>query len=393
MNVVERYLATYRHQPTDRAPIALSYFHAGFRRKHLGAPAPGQDPIEAEITCQARYGFDPHLYVRGLGKDWFLAEPAPGYAAPDYARASADWRVSEQVTQEPSGTIRTDYAIETPDGRLTCVRLQTPDDFGTIAEPFVKNEQDIALFRHRPHPKTYVDRDRVRQDHALMGDRCWAMASFASAWTLASFLRGPDTIMYDLYDRPAWVKRFLTILTEYQVELIQEIARAGVDVTLRMDASFVGFGLSRGMYAEFLKPQDTRIVEAAHDLGLRVHLHICGKKNAFLQDLADTGIDALETLTPESAAGDVNLADAKRRIGDRVCLMGGFLSHDLAWQTPEEITEEVRNCLAAAGEGGGYILSPSGRIDPEVPEDNLRAFTAAGRQFGVRGQEQATAMA
>jgi uroporphyrinogen-III decarboxylase len=382
MNVVERYLATYQHQPTDRAPIALSYFHAGFRRKHL-APLAGQDPVAAEIEFQTRYGFDPHLYVRGLGKDWFLAEPTPGFEAPGYERASADWRVSEKVTHEPSGTIRTDYAIETPGGRLSCVRVQTPDDFGTIAEPFVKNEQDIELFRHRPHPKHYLDLDRVRQDYALMDARCWAMASFASAWTLASFFRGPDTIMYDLYDRPGWVKRFLAILTEYQVELIREIAKAGVDLTLRMDSSFVGFGLSKGMYTEFLQPHDTRIVQAAHEVGLRVHLHICGKKNAFLKDLADTGIDALETLTPRSAAGDIALADAKRRIGDRVCLMGGFLSHDLAWQTPEEIVAEVRHCMAEAGMGGGYILSPSGRIDPEVPEEHLRVFTAAGRKLGV----------
>jgi len=380
VNVVERYLATYRHQQTDRAPIALSYFHAGFGRKHL---AKAQDPIEAGIEHQTRYGFDPHLYVRGLGKDWFLAEPGPGCHAPDHKAGSADWHVSEQVTHEPSGTSRTEYTIETPDGRLSCVRVQTPDDFGTIPEPFVKNEEDIELFRHRPHPKHYVDLGRIRQDYALMGDRCWPMASFAGAWTMASFFRGPDTIMFDLYDRPDWVKRFLAILTEYQIELIREIAKAGVDVTLRMDGSFVGFGLSRGMYTEFIQPHDTRIVQAAHDAGLRLHLHICGKKNAFLEDLADTGLDALETLTPRSAAGDIDLADAKRRIGDRVCLMGGFLSHNLAWQTPAEIEEEVRNCLAKAGMGGGYILSPSGRIDPDIPEEHLRAFTAAGRKFGA----------
>ena len=32
-----------------------------------------------------------------------------------------------------------------------------------------------------------------------------------------------------------------------------------------------------------------------------------------------------------------------------------------------------------AAHGGGYILSPSGRIDPETPEENLYAFTGAAR--------------
>ena len=382
MNVKERYLATYRHEPTDRVPIALSYFHAGFSRKHFASPASGQDRVEAGIGRQERYGFDPHLYVRGTGKDWWLALPDVGYETEGYRQASGGWQVTETQTREPGGLIRTDYAIETPDGTLSCVRRATPDDFGTIPEPFVKEEGDIELFRHRPHPKHVVTQDLIRRDYEAMGDRCWPMASFVGVWSAASFFRGPDTIMYDLYDRPEWVKRFLGILAEYQVELVREIAKAGVDVTLRMDGSFVGFGLSQDMYTDFLKPHDARIVQAAHDVVLRVHLHICGKKNSFLEDLAETGIDALETLTPRSAAGDVDLADARRRIGDRVCLMGGFESHILAFRTAEEIEEEVKACLSKAGEKGGYILSPTGRIDPETPEDNLRAFAAAGKRHG-----------
>lgn len=384
MNVRARYLATYRHQPTDRAPIALSYFHAGFARQHFPPRAPGEDPVEAGIRNQLRYGFDPHLYVGGMGRDWFLAQPDAGQETESYQRAARDWRVRERVTQQPSGALRTDYAIETPSGTLTSVRLQTPDDFGTIPEPFIKEEEDIALLRHRPHPREVLSLDRIRRDFAAMGDRCWAKASFAGVWTIASFFRGPDGIMYDLYDRPAWVSRFLGLLTEYQVELVREVARAGVDVTLRMDSSFVGFGLSREMYRTFIMPCDRAIVDAAHQAGLRVHLHICGKKNAFLEDLADTGIDALETLTPRAASGDVDLADAKRRIGDRVCLMGGFLSHLLAYGTPQEVEREAKRCLEVARQGGGYILSPTGRVDPETPEENILALTAAGRSYGAR---------
>ncbi len=385
MNVRERYLATYRHEPTDRVPVVLSYFHADFRRQHLDTLAPGENPIEASIRHQLRYGFDPHVYVRGTGRDWFLAQPDHGCETPAYGAASADWQVREEVSRDAGGTIRTAYTVETPGGVLSCRRLQTPDDFGVFEAPFIRREEDIDLLRFRPHPQYVISHDRIRQDHETMGDRCWSMASVASPWTCASFFRGPDTIMLDLYDRPEWVKRFLGLLADYQVELVKEIGRAGVDVTIRMDNSFLGFGLSRRMFTEFIQPNDQRVVQAAHDAGLRVHVHICGKKNAFLQDLADMGIDALETLTPKSAAGDVDLADAKRRIGDRVCLMGGFLSHVLTFGTPEQIEEEVKACLVQAAHGGGYMLSPTGRIDPETPEANLYAFTEAGRRYGALG--------
>jgi uroporphyrinogen-III decarboxylase len=378
MKVKERYLAAYNHQPVDRVPVALSYYHARFAREHLARAPDSQDPIERQIQNQTRYGFDPHAYVRGTA-DWQLARPNAGQEPPRYAGASREWQVMQVATQQPTGAIRTGYRIETPGGALTCTRVQEPDDFGTIKEPFIKEEGDIELLRYRPHPRYTVNADLIRQDARTIGDRCWAMASITGVWGLASFLRGPVRIMYDCYDRPGWVKRFLGVLGDYQVELVKEIGRAGADLTVRIDGSFIGFGLSREMFSEYIQPDDTRIVQAAHDAGMRVHFHICGKKNAFLEQVADMGIDALETLTPPGAAGDVDLADAKRRIGDRVCLMGGFTSHTLTFGTPSEIEAEVYRCLERAAPGGGYILSPSGRIDPETPEENLFAFTRAGR--------------
>jgi len=263
MNVVERYRATYAHQPTDRVPIALSYFHAGFSRDHFQPLAPGESPVRYAIDNQLRYGFDPHLYVRGTGRDWFLAQPDEGQETEEYARCAAQWQVTQKVSRT-EGIIRTDYAIATPGGQLTCVRRQTPDDFGTIEVPFIKDEGDIELLRHRPHPECVIDRETIRRDVADMGSACWPMVSIASVWTLASFFRGPDTIMMDLYDRPEWVKRFLALLNAYQLELVQEIARVGVDLTLRIDSSFVGFGLSRRMYVEFLQPHDASMVQAGH---------------------------------------------------------------------------------------------------------------------------------
>jgi len=382
MNTRERYLAAYRHERVDRVPIALSYYHAGFVRKRFPLIEPGADPIEVTIQRQLHYGFDPHGTVRGTA-DWFLAQPYAGEASPSYAAASREWQVTQQTHTLPGGLLRTDYLIATPNGTLSCVRTQAPDDFGTIDEPFIKEEGDIALLRHRPDPGQIINPELIRQSMFTMGERCWAMASVVGVWGLASFLRGPERIMMDCYDRPEWVARFLGILGDYQVALVQAIGRSSTPPpVLRVDGSFIGFGLSRKLFREFIWPDDVRIVQAAKAAGMPVHLHICGKKNAFLEDLADMGIDALETLTPVGAAGDVELADAKRRIGARVCLMGGFLSSTLTFGAADEVRAGVKECLARASAGGGYILSPSGRVDPETPEENLYAFTEAGRAYG-----------
>ncbi|MFA9454252.1 MAG: hypothetical protein ACERK6_10085, partial [Candidatus Aminicenantaceae bacterium] len=94
---------------------------------------------------------------------------------------------------------------------------------------------------------------------------------------------------------------------------------------------------------------------------------------------ADMGPDAAETFTPPDMGGDVDLAKAKRRIGDRLCLIGGFDQfHFFTGCTLEDTRKEVRRCFEAAGAGGGFILSPSDHFfDAEV--ELLHAYADEAR--------------
>ena len=87
----------------------------------------------------------------------------------------------------------------------------------------------------------------------------------------------------------------------------------------------------------------------------------------------------METFTPPSLGGDTDLAEAKARIGDRVCMIGGFDQ----WRffqgcTAEETRGAVRQCFKDAGQGGGFILAPSDHFfDADVAL--IRAFADEAR--------------
>ena len=67
--------------------------------------------------------------------------------------------------------------------------------------------------------------------------------------------------------------------------------------------------------------------------------------------------------------GDADLEKAKQRIGDKVCMIGGFDQfHFFQGCTSAETRAEVRRCFAAAGHGGGYILAPSDHFFDAAPE-------------------------
>jgi uroporphyrinogen-III decarboxylase len=78
--------------------------------------------------------------------------------------------------------------------------------------------------------------------------------------------------------------------------------------------------------------------------------------------------------------GDTRLAEAKQRIGDQVCMIGGFDQHHYFVNcTEEETRAAVRRCFAEAGPNGGYILSPSDHFfdaDPKL----LAAFADEARK-------------
>jgi uroporphyrinogen-III decarboxylase len=100
----------------------------------------------------------------------------------------------------------------------------------------------------------------------------------------------------------------------------------------------------------------------------------------FLERIADMNPDAMETFTPSAMGGDANLKEAKKRIGHRVCMIGGFDQfHYFKGCKPEETRKEVRRCFEEAREGGGYILAPSDHFfDADL--ELIRAYADEARR-------------
>ena len=99
-----------------------------------------------------------------------------------------------------------------------------------------------------------------------------------------------------------------------------------------------------------------------------------------LEDIAAMNPDAMETFTPPDMGGDTRLAEAKVRIGDQVCMIGGWdQQHYFTGCSEEETRAAVRRCFEDAGEGGGYILSPSDHFfDADL--DLIAAFADEARK-------------
>jgi len=117
--------------------------------------------------------------------------------------------------------------------------------------------------------------------------------------------------------------------------------------------------LSPPMFDEFVTLYLARLVAGYREMGYYVIKHTDGNIMPILDALVSTNPHALHSLDPQ---GGVDIAEVKRRVGDRVCLIGNVNCALLQTGTDEQVVEACRYALRHGMPGGGYVFATSNCI-------------------------------
>ena len=207
--------------------------------------------------------------------------------------------------------------------------------------------------------------------------------SAGNPFEIYSWMTGLEQTLLNLALRPEVVDRALTHIVDYFVARLDRMAAAAGD---RVDLWFCaddlggqqGLLLSRGMYRDIIWPHHCRLHRHAKAVapGALVLYHSDGAVAEVLDDLIDSGIDALEAVQTECAGmGPQRL---KAEFGQRIGFHGGISVQTwLRWGTPEQVRQECAHLLAALGNGGGYVAAPSHAVQVGTPTANVMAMLEA----------------
>ncbi len=249
----------------------------------------------------------------------------------------------------------------------------------TTDEPFIKGPDDLKKL-HLPDP---LGANRMHEqikalqilEHELGDGQVvygWVEAPFQEA----AILRNLNYFMTDIYDNPELVHAMLRFTTEMELTFGLAQIEAG--------ARFIGVGdpiaslASPRVYRQFNQPYLRELIAGLKRAGARVKYHACGNTAALLPLFGDLGVDILNL---DSA---VDLGTAKGLLGGRVCLKGNLDPVRVLMNgTPDEVTVAAQRCIAQAGEGGGFILSPGCEVPRDTPPANLEALVRAATTFGT----------
>jgi uroporphyrinogen decarboxylase len=202
-----------------------------------------------------------------------------------------------------------------------------------------------------------------------------------SPWTLATYMiEGGSSRDFSrakalLYEQPALAHELLEKLADAVTDYLNAQIEHGVQAVQIFDSW--GGALPFESFREFSLPYMARIVAGLRreHAGRRVPVILFAKGcSGHLEALADTGADAL------GVDWTITLAEARRRVGDRVALQGN-LDPAILLAKPDAISAQARTCLDSFGRGSGHVFYLGHGITPDVPPEHLGALVDAVRTF------------
>ena len=370
MTSKERMMRALNREKPDRLPVTVHQWQQYHLDQYLG----GID----DLTAFRKFGMDAAVaYFEAVGQFWM-----PG--ADDQTNSSPDWREESAVVKDdPDDHIR-HYTITTPGGTLT---YKTGGNRMTtwITEYLIKKPEDVELIdKYMPVPR--LNKPATAKAYERLGDdgilRGFVWGDQAGCWQHACCLYGEQEMIYSAHDDPAWVHRVMEVLLAKKLQFIEEsLDGATFDLIETGGGAASSTVISPAMHEEFCLPYDRPMHDALHAIGHRVVYHTCGGMMPLLEMIAENHTDASETLSPPEVGGDVaDLSEVRRRIGDRVALIGGFNQFQILTEgVPQQVRAEVHRLFEAAGPDGGYICACSDHFF-DAPPANLQAMADAARE-------------
>ncbi|WP_292380448.1 methylcobamide:CoM methyltransferase MtaA [Methanosarcina sp. UBA289] len=240
-----------------------------------------------------------------------------------------------------------------------------------VAHPYPKSLDDAAI------PADLLQRGRIP---AVLEAIKIVREKVGPDVPIIGGMEGPITIASDLVSVKSFMKwsikktdlfeQALDLSTEAAIIYANAMVEAGADVIAIADPVASPDLMSPDSFRQFLQ---SRLQKFSASVNSVTVLHICGKVNAILSDMADCGFEGLSV---EEKIGTAKVG--KELIGDRARLVGNISSPFTLLPGPiDKIKAEAKEAL----EGGVDVLAPGCGIAPMTPLENIKAMVAARDEF------------
>ena len=359
----QRLLAVLRGEIPDRLPFVPLV------NEYTWSTFPSEWGVDDPVSCCRRIGAD-------IAERW-----VPSYVGYGFGPERIEHLTDARVRREESsvdGLIH--ISFHTPVGTLMEERRETSEAPGTQfrRSHLVKNVEDLRPYLYLwesmdPQPAYHLAQEHID----TIGDDGLAMVltPCTPILHLIMYDLGLQALAYFVADYPQRMDRLFEVMTEKVLAAARLAARSPGEVGIVPENSGTRL-VSPRQFDRYCGPVLAEFARAFHDEGKPLLLHACGHLRGLLHQIADTGLDGIESLTPPPTA-DVDLAYARQVLGPDRTIIGGL---DPVWfvrATPEQVEERVIEIIEEVRPGRHFMLMPGDSTPAGVPMANYDAVRRA----------------
>lgn len=343
-----RVVTTLRHREPDRVPLAEAAVAYETMSSFLGKKV-----VDSDVASQVEF--------------WSKA----GY---DYIALTVGMMQPGKVTEDSaiSKMIKSVILRDTPD--------QEKDDAWNLEKrSFISDEKDFEAFPWEEAAKLDFGKFYEVQQYLPEGMKIIALSG--KIFTLSWMLMGFENFCMKLILEPKLVERVLEKVAGIQYDALSKIINIpNVAAVWAVDDLAFGTGtmISPQSLREYIFPWYKKFGKICHDHGLYFFFHSDGVLWDIIEDFIDVGVDALHPIDPTC----MDIEEVKRKVGDRICLIGNIDNDLLMNGTPEEVADLTRKRIKALAPGGGYCVGAGNSVPEWAKIENYRSMIETTLKFG-----------
>jgi uroporphyrinogen decarboxylase len=261
------------------------------------------------------------------------------------------------------------------------IYMLSPAGDSPVVDGPIKDESDLK--KYKPPVTTEADLLSLAYGAAKVKGRRGVVLALRCPFRLSWSVMGNLKHLLIAYRRnPKLAHSLMRMATDHTVQTIELGVKLGAEI-IAMDGDLAfdsGTFMSPAQFREFVAPYYSEFVDVAHRLGVPIVKHSDGDLRPIMPDLVAAGFDGIHPIQPQC----MDLGEIKRDYGDRTCLLGNVdCMYVLTRGTPEEVEADVKRALSQGSPGGGYIITSSNTIHPDVKPENYITMVHAIHTYGI----------
>jgi uroporphyrinogen decarboxylase len=330
------------------------------------------DDFEACVALQE--GTRPPVFALGLEFDMFMAGVSCGESRTDVDR-------TVQATTHAIERYDYDWAVVFPDDYIEFEPLGLDMNHDPMHPAMPRaylpmNRETLDRFRipDANEMRLPVHLDMIRRLKAELGDTVCVCGRIAAPFSSLALIYGVDALLMAVLEDPELVRDNTRFFADHQAAFGKAQFEAGADLLWLGDCVAASNFISLDHFSEFAFGPAAEVAEG-----------LSAPRKHLIYHAAETALPHLqrELELPVSAVNvgeGVSIAQVKRELVPKRCLMGNFDPMTLRDGTPGQVAAETASMIRNNLPGGGYIFNTGEGVMTNSPPANVEAMMQAAKQ-------------